>query len=117
MDKRFIGSKGEELAAQYLTQNGMYILERNFHCNQGEIDIIGRHKEYLVFVEVKYRTSDKFGSPEAAVGFTKQRKICRVADYYRMIHSMGYHTGIRYDVLAIQGSKIQWYQNAFPHQN
>lgn len=94
---------------------GAVILERNFRCRQGEIDLIAQHEEYLVFAEVKYRTTAEKGKPEESVGITKQRKICRVADYYRVLKGLGEKTSVRYDVVAIEGEKINWIKNAFPH--
>lgn len=114
-NKRQLGADKEQLAAEYLTAQGMDILERNFRNRQGEIDIIGRHGQYLVFVEVKFRSGSDMGMAVEAVGIRKQRQICKVADYYRMIHHLGDNTAVRYDVLAIQGEDIQWIQNAFPH--
>ena len=73
------------------------------------------HEGYVVFAEVKYRGSAAKGSPEEAVGITKQRKICRVADYYRMMHGMSDSVPVRYDVVAIDGQTITWIKNAFPH--
>lgn len=116
-NKRQLGADKEQLAAEYLTARGMDILERNFRNRQGEIDIIGRHGQYLVFVEVKFRSGTDMGMAVEAVGIHKQRQICKVADYYRMIHHLGDNTAVRYDVLAIQGEDIQWIQNAFPHIN
>ncbi len=115
MNKRKGGSNRERLAAQYLTEKGMRILEANFRCRQGEIDLIGRHQGYLVFVEVKYRSAAEKGYALEAVDHRKQRRICRVADYYRYARGLGDETGVRYDVVGIQGSEIQWIQNAFPH--
>lgn len=114
-NKRQLGADKEQLAAEYLTARGMNILERNFRNRQGEIDIIGRHGQYLVFVEVKFRSGTDMGMAVEAVDVRKQRQICKVADYYRMIHHLGDNTAVRYDVLAIQGEDIQWIQNAFPH--
>lgn len=114
-NKRQLGADKEQLAAEYLTARGMNILERNFRNRQGEIDIIGRHGQYLVFVEVKFRSGTDMGMAVEAVGIRKQRQICKVADYYRMMHHLGDNTAVRYDVLAIQGEDIQWIQNAFPH--
>lgn len=114
-NKRQLGADKEQLAAEYLTARGMDILERNFRNRQGEIDIIGRHGQYLVFVEVKFRSGTDMGTAVEAVGIRKQRQICKVADYYRMIHHLEDNTAVRYDVLAIQGEDIQWIQNAFPH--
>lgn len=115
MNTREKGNQQEQLAAEYLESHGMKIMERNFRCRQGEIDIIGSHNGYLVFVEVKYRQGMTKGSALEAVDSRKQRKICKVADYYRVVHRTPGNTGIRYDVVAIQGECIEWVQNAFPH--
>lgn len=115
MNTRKIGADKEKLAAEYLAGQGMRIVERNFRNRQGEIDIIGYHGGYLVFVEVKYRKSAARGTALAAVDVRKQRQICRTADYYRYLHRCGENTPVRYDVLAIQGEEIRWIQNAFPH--
>lgn len=115
MNGRSIGADKEQLAADYLTENGMRIVARNFRARQGEIDIIGYEGGYLVFVEVKYRGSDTKGSALEAVNLKKQARICRTADYYRLIHHIGDDVNIRYDVVGIQGSEITWVKNAFMH--
>lgn len=116
MNTRQTGTDKERLAAEYLEQQGMRILEQNFRAKQGEIDLIGLHEGYLVFVEVKYRSSCTRGTALDAVDIRKQRQICKVADYYRMLHRVNLNTSIRYDVVAIQGEKeIVWLKNAFPH--
>lgn len=115
MNKREIGSKKEEIAVEYLKNHGVTILEKNFRNSRGEIDIIGRHENYLVFFEVKFRSSTNTGRAIEAVNFKKQQQICKVADYYRKIHNMGLNTSIRYDVVAIQGEDIEWVKNAFYH--
>lgn len=114
MNTRSVGNKKEEAACVYLTENGVRVKERNFRCRCGEIDIIGYDCGYLVFFEVKYRKShsDK-GSAAEAVDLRKQKKICRVSDYYRMIHKCPSDTPIRFDVIAIDGDKLQWIKNAF----
>lgn len=116
MNTRKTGADKEQLAAEYLEGQGMRILERNFRARQGEIDLIGLHEGYLVFVEVKYRSNTLKGTALDAVDFKKQRQICKVADYYRFLHKVNYSISIRYDVVAIQGeNEIEWLQNAFPH--
>ncbi len=115
MNTREIGNVSEAAAAEYLTARGLRIAERNFRCRQGEIDIVGYHEGYLVFVEVKYRRGRSCGTALEAVDGRKQRRICRTADYYRCLHHLGESTPVRYDVLAIQGEEIRWIQNAFPH--
>lgn len=115
MNTREKGSEQEEVAIAYLEMHGVRVLEHNFRSRQGEVDIIGYDKGYYVFVEVKYRSGLKKGNALEAVDYRKQRQICKVADYYRMQNHLGMNTGIRYDVIAIQGEQIQWIRNAFPH--
>ena len=76
-----IGRKYEEKAAELLEKQGYFILERNYRCKQGEIDLIGKEGEYLCFIEVKYRSDLSYGSPLEAVTKAKQRKISRTALY------------------------------------
>lgn len=115
MNSRNVGADKEQLAADYLAQNGMHIVERNFRARQGEIDIIGYESGYLVFVEVKYRSTKARGNALEAVNLKKQARICRTADYYRFIHHIGDDAHIRYDVVGIQGIEITWIKNAFMH--
>lgn len=115
MNKRSVGADYEQKAADYLEKNGFQIVERNFHCRQGEIDIIGLHEGQLVFVEVKYRRNEKAGFPEEAVDFKKQSRICRTSDYYRLKHPAYGNMQIRYDVITICGESLKWYPNAFEY--
>jgi putative endonuclease len=81
-----LGARGEDHAARHLRRQGYKILVRRFRSRSGEIDIVARHGEFLVFVEVKTRVGDEFGAPSEAVDKTKQRHITRVAlDYLRML--------------------------------
>lgn len=115
MNKKEVGQKYEEKAAAYLEKMGVVLLEKNFRCRQGEVDLIGLHENCLVFVEVKYRKNLSLGMPEEAVDRAKQLKICRVSDYYRMSHPKEGTRQLRYDVVAICGDEITWYQNAFSY--
>jgi len=115
LNTRQVGTEKEKQAREYLEAHGMQILECNFRNRQGEVDIVGRHQGYLVFVEVKYRKNEEFGTALSAVGTRKQRQICRTADAYRYQHCYGEGTAVRYDVLAIQGQQVEWVRNAFPH--
>lgn len=115
MNKRQTGTQWEAQAAGYLMQNGMRIVEKNFRCRQGEIDLIGYHEGYLVFVEVKYRSTFGSGYALEAVDYRKQCRICKAADYYRYSRRLGADISVRYDVIGIQNGKIEWIQNAFPH--
>lgn len=113
MNTRLIGSKFEEKAAVYLAKRGYRILERNYRCRFGEIDLIALHQGYLVFVEVKYRSSLKNGIPGAAVDKPKQRKISRTALWYRMKQNIPEEMPCRFDVVGITPADIKLYRNAF----
>jgi putative endonuclease len=116
MNTRQVGAQKEQQVCAYLAGQGVVLLEQNFRCRQGEIDIIGRDGEYLVFFEVKYRSGNTKGSAAEAVGISKQKTICRVADYYRMKHHCPEDTAIRFDVVAVDAQEINWIQNAFAYQ-
>ena len=79
MNKRDVGTFYEDIAAEYIRNNGGKIIKRNYRSRQGEIDIIARDGEYLCFVEVKYRAGDKYGDALEAVGFAKQKTVCKVS--------------------------------------
>ncbi len=113
--KRATGARYEETAVDFLRQMGYEILERNYRDRLGEIDIVAEEGGYLVFVEVKFRKTQRAGHALAAVDYRKQCRICRTADYYRYLHKLGDNVSVRYDVVGIQGEEIQWVQNAFPH--
>jgi putative endonuclease len=76
------GRRGEDIAAARLSERGYHIVELNFRCPLGEMDIVARQGEVLVFVEVRTRRSDRFGRPLESVGPAKQRKLSQVALYY-----------------------------------
>lgn len=116
MNKREVGKAYEKRAEDYLKEQGFCILERNFRVRQGEIDLIGYHRNELVFVEVKYRKDKRKGLPEEAVTPAKQRQISKVAEFYLMLHPLAGGRACRYDVVAICGEEITWYENAFWHQ-
>lgn len=101
------------MARDYLAANGYQVLAMNYRCHMGEVDIVAKDGEYLCFVEVKYRTNYQLGSPQHAVDMKKQKRICRVADYYLLQHKLGYGTPVRFDVVAITPSDISLYKNAF----
>lgn len=81
----------------------------------GEVDLIGQDGKYLVFIEVKYRMDRGAGSAAEAVGRRKQRIISRVADFYLLKHCRNQETACRFDVMAFEGEKACWYQNAFEY--
>ena len=118
MNKRESGSNYEQLACDYLKEHGAKIIRKNFRCKLGEIDIIARDGRYLCFIEVKYRTDLRFGGPEAAVNYDKQKKISKVSANYLKMTGM-WEVPVRYDVLAIHGENraltVNWIKNAFDY--
>lgn len=115
MNRRAVGTAYEKRAGEYLIQQGYKIVEYNFYCRSGEIDIIARDGEYLVFVEVKYRKNEKNGIPLEAVNKKKQKVISKVASYYCMVHGYGENAPCRFDVVAIFGDEISLVKNAFDY--
>jgi putative endonuclease len=111
-----LGRWGEEEAVRFLRRLGMTIVERNLRTPVGEIDIVARQGKTLVFVEVKTRRSDAFGTPQEAVGPTKQRQIIRTALWY-MGDGKGRGMQPRFDVVAVrpepQGARVEHIVNAF----
>jgi putative endonuclease len=110
------GKRSERLAAEFLKRTGYRILETNYRSPVGEIDIIAREKATIVFVEVKARSSNRFGSPKGAVTPAKQRKISMTAlDYLKRSGQVG--ASARFDVVAIDTAAgktdIEVVKNAF----
>jgi putative endonuclease len=100
VEKKEIGRKGEALAQKFLKKKGYHILMQNYICKLGEMDIIAREKDTLVFVEVKTRTSMAFGPPQLAVNETKQRQLSKVALHFLAEHHLE-EAKARFDVVAI----------------
>lgn len=113
INKRLVGGYYEDLTARYLENQGLLILERNYRCAMGEIDLIAREGSYVVFVEVKYRSSEYSGNPLYAVDRRKQRVIGRVALHYLKTHRMGMNQPCRFDVVGFEGNTPIWVPNAF----
>ncbi|MFH1382577.1 MAG: YraN family protein [Chloroflexota bacterium] len=86
MKRRDTGQLGEKLARDYLKKHGYRILETNYRCREGEIDIVARQKDYLVFIEVRTKTSRQFGTPAESITPTKQAHMIATAFQYRQTH-------------------------------
>jgi len=100
MQRLTVGKRGEDLAASYLRKLGYAIIGRCVRCGHGEIDIIARDKKTLVFVEVKTRTNDTYGSPEESIHSRKLRNLHRSAVLYLRTHP--HDADVRFDVIAVQ---------------
>lgn len=111
-----LGRTGERLAAEELTRRGYRMLERNFRCRYGEIDLIAEDGCDLIFVEVKTRRGDAYGIPEEAVTLRKQRKIIQVASYYLDLHACAERSW-RVDVVAVQLSRSGKLEEIRVHQH
>ncbi len=112
-NKRAIGSHYEAKAAEFLKKQGYEILDCNYQDRYGEIDLVAKDGDYLVFVEVKYRSNLKNGYPEEAVTDKKQQKIRHGARYYLYRHDYSEDTPCRFDVVSILGEEIRLVCNAF----
>ncbi|MEW5011603.1 MAG: YraN family protein [Cycloclasticus sp.] len=110
-----LGQEAEDLALGYLQQQGLTLIERNYRSRYGEIDLIMRDQQHIVFVEVRFRSSQRYGGALSSVDIHKQRKLIKCAQQY--IANTSSRLGFRFDVLAIsppsQQHDIQWLTNAF----
>lgn len=112
MNTRTKGNIGEELAVKHLKKNGYKIIERNFTCHFGEIDIVAKHQNYYIFIEVKSRKSADFGLPRYAVNVRKQQTIIACAKWWLATHElMG--SAVRFDVVEVVDGSINVIKNAF----
>jgi putative endonuclease len=111
-----VGKAGEEAAVQYLRQQGYQILERNYRCRFGEIDLIARDGQTLAFIEVKTRRSQRFGPPAAAVTIEKQRHLIKASQVY-LSQKRKADELCRFDVVTIevdsQAPRIELIKDAF----
>lgn len=109
-----LGKHYEELAARFLSKQGFTVLERNYYCKRNEIDLIVQDKDFLVFVEVKYRQNSTHGHPVEYVTPQKQSIIYRCAQFYLIDKSISSNQAMRFDVISFDAStEPLWLQNAF----
>ena len=108
------GAQAEQQAAQYLLQHGLSLLHKNYRCRYGEIDLIMRDAETLVFVEVRLRSRSDFGGAAASIDSTKQARLFRTAQHY--LSAQRHIPPCRFDAVllhSIAGADIEWVKNAF----
>ena len=105
------GGHFERLAEHYLTNQGLNFVARNYTCRYGEIDLIMRHQQTLVFVEVKYRKGAQFGGALHSLTTTKQQRLRRSIEHYLIAHHAS-NQPVRVDFVEIEGTdNIHWLQN------
>lgn len=115
-NKRQIGKEYEEKAASFLIEQGYLIVDVNYYCPFGEIDIIAKADGYLVFAEVKYRKNNRMGDGLEAIDQKKRRRICKSAAYYNMEKHTPDDTPIRFDVIVISSDTPLVYRDAFEYE-
>lgn len=106
-NKQEIGKLGEDLATKYLQKIGYTVIDRNFRCKQGEIDIIAKCKQEIIFIEVKTRTNLNYGEPVEAVTQIKQKHIEKATKYYIYINNL-YDSFIRIDIIEVYIKKEKY---------
>jgi putative endonuclease len=109
-DKKVIGQAGEDAALQYLLRQGLVLVERNFRCKRGEIDLIMQERGELIFVEVRKRAYLHYGGAAASVTPVKRARLISAAKFYLQRYKA--MPGCRFDVVAIDGGAISWLKNA-----
>lgn len=111
------GQQAEQAAAEYLTRHGLQLVERNYRCRSGEIDLIMQSGAYLVFIEVRYRKHPGYGGAAASVDRRKQHKLLSAAQHYLQRRHVG-NRPCRFDVVAVVPERdgalrCEWITNAF----
>jgi len=124
-----IGNQAEKWACDYLIQQGLSLVERNYQIKGGEIDLVMRDKKHLVFIEVRYRNNNRFGSAAESVDFKKQARLIKAASSYLLEKSSETHQAARFDVISItpnqsaspsasessfeSQAELEWFKDAF----
>lgn len=109
------GFAAEEKAKDYLVSQGLKWIESNYTIRSGEIDLVMLEDDYLVFIEVRFRSSLIFGGAAESVTYQKQKKLLNVGQHFLMTHKKYHNHPVRFDVISFDGNpfKINWIKNAF----
>lgn len=111
------GRLAEDFACRYLQQRGLELLARNFHCRRGEIDLVMNDGGCIVFIEVRYRASARFGTAAETVDRRKQARLIATAQYYLQRHRAAARAPCRFDVITLcpgtPSQPLQWIRDAF----
>ena len=116
-DRQGAGRVAEMQALAFLERNGMHLLQKNYRCYSGEIDLIMQDRDDIVFVEVRSRANSNYGSAVESVTLTKQRKLCKAAIHFLQLKKWLYKINSRFDIIAIQTmhtqTQLEWIKHAF----
>lgn len=117
-EKQTLGNQAERLAEQLLLDQGMRLLARNYRCKQGELDLVMRDRDTVVFVEVRYRRTSQWGYAAETVDWRKQKKLIAAAHHYILTHPHLADNACRFDVIAAEGNpadpaSYRWIREAF----
>lgn len=112
MNKRCVGSLYEDICAEYLTENGFNVLQRNYKCKVGEIDIVAEKDNIIRFIEVKYRGNGKYGFALESIDLKKQNRIKRAASWF--LNEKGLN-GVQcsFDVITVENNVVEYYFNCY----
>lgn len=115
MKRKELGNLAEDIAAKYLAEQGLEIVARNYYVRNGEIDIVAFEGEMVVFVEVRSKSHDRYGTAEDTISLKKQRFLYRAAEQFLLKENMSERI-CRFDVVAVSfanDTQIKWYKDAF----
>jgi len=111
------GNNAETLAEKYLINRGLLVIESNYRCKLGEIDLLMQDTDTLVFIEVRYRSNPFFGTPSESITPQKIQRIRKTAEYFLLTHKQYTHLFMRFDVIAISAQtgkqELLWIKDAF----
>ena len=115
MNTKSIGAKAELVACRFLEQNGLELKTANYQCKMGEIDLIMQEQRVLIFVEVRMRNNNRYGTGAETVTLSKQTKIIRTAQHFLSANPHMSSLDCRFDVISLKEheQKIDWFKNAF----
>lgn len=116
--KQITGQQAEDTACHYLEKQGLLLIERNYLCPRGEIDLIMKDRTTTVFIEVRYRNNVRFGSGAESVDWKKQKKLLATAAHYLQQHPKAAKSACRFDVVSLTANnsgeqKLDWIPDAF----
>jgi len=116
--RQLLGNRAERAAERLLTDTGMRLLARNYRCKQGELDLVMRDADTVVFVEVRYRRKNQWGSAVETVDWRKQKRLIAAAQHYLITHPHLVDQPCRFDVVAAEGNPAdpgayRWIREAF----